>query len=65
MADGWFTWYHVVEGDTLSGIALHFLGSGDERAWRRIWLANRPVIGEDPNLIQPSMWLKIPVHHVI
>jgi nucleoid-associated protein YgaU len=55
----WFQWYHVVEGDTLSEIALWWFGSGEESAWRRIWLPNRRTV-RDPNQIRPSMWLKLP-----
>jgi nucleoid-associated protein YgaU len=56
----WFQWYHVEEGDTLSEIALFWFGRPAERWWRRIWLANRRTIGDDPNRIRPSMWLKLP-----
>jgi nucleoid-associated protein YgaU len=55
----------VVEGDTLSDIALWWFGNGEERYWRRIWLANRGVIGEDPNVIFAGQWLRLPLHHVI
>jgi nucleoid-associated protein YgaU len=65
MPNGWFHQYHVEEGDTLSGIALWWFGSGDEPYWRRIWLANRRLIGENPDLIQPSMWLRLPRDHYI
>ena len=61
----WFRWYHVAPGDTLSGIALWWFGSGDEPYWRRIWLANRPVIGENPDDIQAGDWYKLPLHHGI
>ena len=57
----WFQWYHVEEGDTLSEIAQWWFGSGEESAWRRIWLANRRTV-RDPNQIRPSMWLKLPYH---
>jgi nucleoid-associated protein YgaU len=56
----WFQWYHVEEGDTLAEIAQFWYGSQAEMYWRRIWLANRRTIGENPNLIRPSMWLKLP-----
>jgi nucleoid-associated protein YgaU len=56
----WFQWYHVEQGDTLSEIALWWYGRPAERWWRRIWLANRRVIGEDPNRIRESQWLKLP-----
>ena len=41
--------YVVNPGDTLSGIALAFYGSGGELFWRRIYDENRSVIGPDPN----------------
>lgn len=56
MSHNWFRWYHVEEGDNLSDIALWWFGNGGEEYWRRIWLPNRPVIGEDPDAIRPSMW---------
>ncbi len=30
MPNGWFTWYQVKDGDTLSGIALYWFGNGTE-----------------------------------
>ena len=62
MSHNWFRWYHVEEGDNLSDIALWWFGNGGEEYWRRIWLPNRPVIGEDPDAIRPSMWLKLPFY---
>ena len=56
----WFQWYQVDEGDTLSEIAEWWFGSSAERWWRRIWLANRRKIGEDPNRIRAGQWLKLP-----
>jgi nucleoid-associated protein YgaU len=56
----WFQLYHVEPGDTLSGIALWWFGSSEERFWRRIWLANRRTIGPNPNLIRSSQWLRLP-----
>jgi LysM repeat protein len=52
--------YIVNPGDTLSGIALTFYGSGSELFWRRIYDENRGVIGPDPNRIQPGQRLHIP-----
>jgi len=40
--------YVVNPGDTLSGIALAFYGTGSELFWRRIHDENRGVIGPDP-----------------
>jgi nucleoid-associated protein YgaU len=54
------TLYVVREGDTLSGIALHFYDNGTEPFWRRIYNANRAVVGDDPNLIRPGECLRIP-----
>jgi LysM repeat protein len=48
--------YTVVRGDTLSGIAGR-LGIGD---WRRLYEANRGVIGPDPNRIYPGQVLVLP-----
>lgn len=51
--------YYVVEsGDTLSGIAKQFLGSGS--AYPKIFEANREVI-KDPNLIYPGQKIRIPL----
>jgi hypothetical protein len=48
---------HIVrEGDTLSGIAAQ-LGLLN---WRRLYDANRAVIGGDPNLIRPGQVLVVP-----
>jgi hypothetical protein len=48
--------YTVRSGDTLSGIAAK-LGIGD---WRRLYDANRGVIGPDPNRIFPGQVLVVP-----
>jgi nucleoid-associated protein YgaU len=65
MSNSWYEWSQVVQGDTLSSIALRWFGSSEERYWRRIWLANRAVIGEDPNRLASGQWLKLPSYHVI
>jgi hypothetical protein len=48
--------YTVRAGDTLSGIAAN-LGIAD---WRRLYEANRGVIGADPNRIFPGQVLLVP-----
>ncbi len=47
--------YTVQPSDTLSEIGERF---GVD--WRRIYQANRSVIGPDPNLIRPGLVLTIP-----
>ncbi|MBM4114239.1 MAG: LysM peptidoglycan-binding domain-containing protein [Phycisphaerae bacterium] len=52
---------HVVQqGDTLASIADRFYGTKAESAWRRIFEANRTVIGEDPSRLRPGTTLVIP-----
>jgi nucleoid-associated protein YgaU len=55
----WFQWYHVEEGDTLSEIAQWWFGCSVPVCYNRIWLANRRTV-RDPDVIRPSMWLKLP-----
>jgi nucleoid-associated protein YgaU len=50
--------YTVVAGDSLSKIAKRFYGDGND--WRRIYEANREVIGANPDLIRPGQKLRIP-----
>lgn len=50
--------YTVREGDTLWAIAEQFYGDGNE--WQKIYQANRNVIGDNPDLIQPGQQLTIP-----
>jgi uncharacterized protein YidB (DUF937 family) len=50
--------YTVAAGDNLSKIAKRFLGDANE--WRRIYDANRAVIGPNPDLIKPGQKLTIP-----
>lgn len=52
--------YQVQEGDTLASISDRFYGTKAESAWRRIFEANRAVIGEDPAYLRPGMALVIP-----
>jgi nucleoid-associated protein YgaU len=50
--------YVVAHGDSLSKIAKHHLGHAND--WRKIYEANRDVIGDDPDLIKPGQRLRIP-----
>ena len=49
----------VVEGDTLSGIALKYYGNASRRHWMYIYNKNKDVIGNDPNMIMLGIKLKI------
>lgn len=50
--------YTVDSGDNLSAIAQQELG--DANRWREIYELNKDVIGNNPDLIQPGMELKLP-----
>ncbi|TMC71538.1 MAG: LysM peptidoglycan-binding domain-containing protein [Chloroflexi bacterium] len=50
--------YTVDSGDNLSAIAKQELG--DANRWREIYELNKEVIGDNPDLIQPGMELKLP-----
>jgi nucleoid-associated protein YgaU len=52
------TSYVVRSGDSLSKIAKRVYG--DAKQWRRIYDANRTLIGNDPDLIHPGQNLVIP-----
>lgn len=52
--------YTVQAGDFLAAIAQRFYGDDSEAAWRRIYNANRAVIGPDPTQLQVGMVLIIP-----
>ncbi|GHA55081.1 hypothetical protein GCM10010372_63950 [Streptomyces tauricus] len=47
--------YKVVEGDTLSKIAKNHT-TGD---WKKLYKANRAVIGDDPAIIRPGLKLTV------
>lgn len=50
--------YVVQSGDSLSRIAKRTYG--DAKQWRRIYEANREVIGANPDLIHPGQKLVLP-----
>ena len=54
--------YVVRPGDSLWSIArAHPVpGTDVDRRWRAIWLANRVVVGADPDLIHPGQELRLP-----
>ncbi|MCC5603473.1 LysM peptidoglycan-binding domain-containing protein [Nostoc favosum] len=54
------TRYTVAPGDFLSNIAERFYGDGSEASWRKIYEANRSVIGPDPTQLMAGMVLVIP-----
>ena len=51
---GLYNTYTVKPGDTLSSIALRY-----NKNWKTIYLHNKDVIGNNPNLIKPGQVLKI------
>ncbi len=52
--------YTVQSGDSLAAIAQKFYGDSSEQSWRKIYDANKNVIGSDPNQLQVGMILTIP-----
>lgn len=50
--------YTVKKGDSLWLISKKFYGSGE--SWKKIYEANKNVIGKNPNLIYPGQKLVIP-----
>jgi nucleoid-associated protein YgaU len=50
--------YTVMSGDSLSKIAKKVYG--DAAKWRRIYDANKDVIGANPDLIHPGQEYRIP-----
>lgn len=52
--------YAVQPGDFLSKIAEKAYGDGSEQSWRKIYEANRDLIGLEPQKISPGMILFIP-----
>jgi nucleoid-associated protein YgaU len=45
-------------GDSLSKIAAKFYGNATQ--WQKLYDANRPVIGKDPNMLKAGMRLTVP-----
>ena len=54
------TEHTVVSGDTLSGLATKYYGSGSRENWMAIYEANKETIGDNPSLIRVGQVLKIP-----
>lgn len=50
--------YTVKKGDSLWKIAKEFYGSGAD--WKKIYEANKDIIGKNPNLIYPGQTFTIP-----
>lgn len=50
----------VVSGDTLSGLAAKYYGSGSRENWMAIYEANKETIGDNPSLIRVGQVLQIP-----
>ena len=52
--------HKVMEGETLSQLALKYYGTAAEEAWMAIYEFNKAVIGDNPGLVRAGMELKIP-----
>ena len=52
--------YTVQSGDTLQSIARQYYGTGTRDKWMAIHTANKDLIGDDPEAIQPGQELEIP-----
>lgn len=50
----------VMEGDTLSHIAMKYYGNAGKAYYMHVFEANKNVIGDNPNIIKPGMELDIP-----
>ena len=55
--------YTVQPDDFLFAIAEKFYGDGSEASWRKIYEANKAVIGPDPTQLKIGMVLVIPPKH--
>ncbi len=51
--------YEIKSGDSLSKIAKHYYG--DPMAYKRIFEANRGVLGDNPDKIYPGQQIRIPL----
>ena len=49
----------VVSGDTLSGLAAKYYGSGSRENWMAIYEANKETIGDNPSAIRVGQVLQI------
>ncbi len=50
----------VAAGESLSGIAAKYYGSGDKEKWMAIYEMNKAAIGDNPNAIKVGQTLNIP-----
>lgn len=50
--------YKTKQGDTLGGLARQFYG--EEKSWKKIYEANKKVIGSNPNVLKTGITLTIP-----
>lgn len=50
----------VASGDTLSGLATKYYGSGSRENWMAIYEANKEEIGDNPSAIRVGQVLQIP-----
>ncbi len=50
----------VASGDTLSGLAAKYYGSGSRENWMAIYEANKEEIGDNPSMIRVGQVLQIP-----
>ena len=53
-------WHVVQPGENLSTIAQYYYGLEHAAHWITLHNFNRELIGENPDLLQPGMELKIP-----
>ncbi|NUO79461.1 LysM peptidoglycan-binding domain-containing protein [candidate division KSB1 bacterium] len=52
--------YLVAKGDFLAKISGAASVLGDPAQWRKIYEANKDIVGEDPNKIYPYTVLRVP-----